>query len=104
MHRLHHPLQPATNRSICLEKRTSAAKQAAEKHISRPESSQEHLPTSIAGVLRLRAMKPSVCDRSAKRFAQDDGFVGGLKYSWLDMQLGQAWTDGGRFQADGGPL
>src|ERR1700722_15373160 len=43
----------------------------------RPESSQEHLPISIAGVLRLRAIKPSVCDRSAKRFAQDDGFVGG---------------------------
>jgi hypothetical protein len=43
----------------------------------RPESFQEHLPTSIAGVLRLRAIKPSVCDRSAKRFAQDDGFVGG---------------------------
>jgi hypothetical protein len=52
----------------------------------RPESSQEHLPTSIAGVLRLRAIKPSICDRSAKRFAQDDGFVGALKYSWLDMQ------------------
>jgi hypothetical protein len=52
----------------------------------RPESSQEHLPTSIAGVLRLRAIRPSVCDRSAKRFAQDDGFVGGLKYSWLEMQ------------------
>ena len=52
----------------------------------RPESSQEHLPTSIAGVLRLRAIRPAVCDRSAKRFAQDDGFVGGLKYSWLDMQ------------------
>jgi hypothetical protein len=45
----------------------------------RPESSQEHLPTSIAGVLRLRAIKPFVCDRSAKRFAQDDGFVGGLE-------------------------
>ena len=43
----------------------------------RLESSQEHLPTSIAGVLRLRAIKPAVCDRSAKRFAQDDGFVGG---------------------------
>jgi hypothetical protein len=43
----------------------------------RVESSQEHLPTSIAGVLRLRAIKPSVCDRSAKRFAQDDGFVEG---------------------------
>jgi hypothetical protein len=60
----------------------------------RLESSQEHLPTSIAGVprprsgqaLRLRAIKPTVCDRSAKRFAQDDGFVGGLKYSWLDMR------------------
>jgi hypothetical protein len=52
----------------------------------RPESSQELLPTSIAGVLRLRAIKPSVCDSSAKRFAQDDGFVAGLKYSWLDMQ------------------
>jgi hypothetical protein len=34
---------------------------------------------SILGVLRLRAIKPSVCDRSAKRFAKDDGFVGGLK-------------------------
>jgi hypothetical protein len=52
----------------------------------RPESSEEHLPTIIAGVLRLRAVKPFVCDRSAKRFAQDDGFVGGLKYSWLDVQ------------------
>ena len=41
----------------------------------RPESPQEHLPTSIAGVLRLRAMKPSVSDRSAKRSAQDDDFV-----------------------------
>jgi hypothetical protein len=45
----------------------------------RLESSQEHLPTSIAGVLRLRAIKSSVCDRSAKRFAQDDGFVKGLE-------------------------
>jgi hypothetical protein len=43
------------------------------------ESSQEHLPASIAEVLRLRATKPSVCDSSAKRFAQDDGFVGGLE-------------------------
>jgi hypothetical protein len=51
----------------------------------RSENFQEHLPTSIAGVLRLRAIKPSVCDRSAKRFAQDDGFVGGLK--GLEMQL-----------------
>ena len=44
---------------------------------------------SSAGVLRLRAIKPSVCDRSAKRFAQDDGFVRSLKYSWLDMQKTQ---------------
>jgi hypothetical protein len=42
----------------------------------RPESSQEHLQTRIAGVLRLRAIKLSVCDKSAKRFAQDDDFVG----------------------------
>jgi hypothetical protein len=34
---------------------------------------------STLEVLRLRAIKPSVCDRSAKRFAQDDGFVGGLE-------------------------
>jgi len=34
---------------------------------------------STAEVLRLRAIKPSVYERSAKRFAQDDGFVGGLK-------------------------
>jgi hypothetical protein len=34
------------------------------------------MPTSIAGVLRLRAIKPSVCDSSAKRYAQDDGFAG----------------------------
>jgi len=40
---------------------------------------------STAEVLRLRAIKPSVCDRSAKRFAQDDGFVGGLK--GLEIQL-----------------
>jgi hypothetical protein len=51
----------------------------------RPESSQEHLPTRIAGVLRLRAIKFSVCDKSARRFAQDDGFVGGLK--GLEIQL-----------------
>jgi hypothetical protein len=29
--------------------------------------------------LRLRAIKLPVCDRSAKRFAQDDGFVRGLE-------------------------
>ena len=27
--------------------------------------------------------KAFVCDKSAKRFAQDDGFVGGVKQSWL---------------------
>jgi hypothetical protein len=40
------------------------------------ESSEEHVLTSIAGVLRLRAISRSLCDRSARRFAQDDGFVG----------------------------
>src|SRR3984957_19167753 len=52
------------------------------------ESSEEHLPTSIAGVpsagsgqaLRLRAISRPLCDRSARRFAQDDGFVGGEKH------------------------
>src|ERR1700720_3826266 len=44
------------------------------------ESSEEHLPTSIAGVLRLRAISRALCDRSARRFAQDDGFVGGEKH------------------------
>jgi hypothetical protein len=51
----------------------------------RPESSQEHPPASIAGVLRLRAIKASVCDRSAKRFAQDDGFVANLEIAGLGM-------------------
>src|SRR5580704_4287916 len=44
------------------------------------ESSEEDLPTSIAGVLRLRAISRPLCDRSAWRFAQDDGFVGGEKH------------------------
>jgi hypothetical protein len=43
---------------------------------------------SIDEVLRLRAIKPSVCDRSAKRFAQDDGFVGDLEI----QQVGYANT------------
>jgi hypothetical protein len=34
---------------------------------------------SIVGVLRLRAIKPLFCERSAKRFAQDDGFVAELE-------------------------
>jgi hypothetical protein len=33
----------------------------------------------VLGVLRLRAIKPFLCDKSAKRFAQDDGFIGGLE-------------------------
>jgi hypothetical protein len=37
---------------------------------------EEHLPISIAGVLRLRAISGLSCDRFARRFAQDDGFVG----------------------------
>jgi hypothetical protein len=40
---------------------------------------------STLEVLRLRATKLSVCDKSAKRFAQDDGFVGGLEIHWLDI-------------------
>ncbi len=51
-----------------------------------PESSEEHLPASIAGVLRLRAINPLLCDRSAGRFAptarrgrQDDAFPEGTK-------------------------
>ena len=43
------------------------------------ESLEEHLPMSIAGVLRLRAMSRPLCDKFARRFAQDDGFVGGEK-------------------------
>src|ERR1700720_2138058 len=44
------------------------------------ESSEGHLPTNIAGVLRLRAISRPLCDRSARRFAQDDGFVEGEKH------------------------
>src|SRR5579863_68154 len=40
------------------------------------ESWEEHLLTSIAEVLRLRAISRPLCDRSARRFAQDDGFAG----------------------------
>jgi hypothetical protein len=45
------------------------------------KSFEEHLPIIIAGVLRLRAIRRPLCDRSARRFAQDDGFVGGEKLS-----------------------
>ena len=44
-----------------------------------PESYEEQRQTSIVGVLRLRAINPLLSDRSARRFAQDDAFVGGLK-------------------------
>jgi hypothetical protein len=40
------------------------------------KNSEEHLTTVIAGVLRLRATSRPLCDRSARRFTQDDGFVG----------------------------
>jgi hypothetical protein len=44
-----------------------------------PESCEEHLPVSIAGVLRLRAVSPVLSDRSSRRFAQDDDSVVGIK-------------------------
>jgi hypothetical protein len=43
------------------------------------ESPEEHLPTSIAGVLRLRATGRPLSDGSARRFAQDDAFSGGVE-------------------------
>jgi hypothetical protein len=68
-----------------------------------PESSQEHLPTSIAGLLRLSARKPVFAIDPLKRFAQDDGFVGGLKAAgWLcpktrkDRKVTGSWDDKGR--------
>src|SRR5579863_3900354 len=48
-----------------------------------PESSEYHLSTSIAGVLRLRAINRSVRYRSVRRFAQDDGFVEEVENIWL---------------------
>ena len=55
------------------------------------KASQSICQTGIAGVLRLRAIKPSLCDRSAKRFAQDDDFVGELeiklnKADWISRK------------------
>ncbi len=42
------------------------------------KAAEAHLPTSIAGVLRLLAHKPADYAKIARRcFAQDDGFVGG---------------------------
>ena len=50
----------------------------------RPESSRKHLIVRIAGVLRLRAVSHSLCDRSARRFAQDDNGEGALPSGdWL---------------------
>src|ERR1700722_5321863 len=42
------------------------------------EASPGFLRLRSGQALRLRAIKPSVCDRSAKRFAQDDDSVWGL--------------------------
>ena len=41
---------------------------------------------STAEVLRLRATSAVSLDPSVRRSAQDDGFVGGLEYNWLNMQ------------------
>jgi hypothetical protein len=53
---------------------------------SRPENSQEHLPASIAGVLRLRAMSPLFAIDLRSASLRMTFFVAGLKYSWLGMQ------------------
>jgi hypothetical protein len=42
----------------------------------RLESSEEHLPASIRRGPSTPRHKPSVMRKSARRFAQDDGFVG----------------------------
>jgi hypothetical protein len=55
---------------------------------SRPESPREHLPTNAAEVLRLRAIKPLLCARSARRCAQDDGFWAQLK----NLRFDGKWT------------
>jgi hypothetical protein len=41
--------------------------------------------SSTAEVLRLRATSAVSLDPSVRRSAQDDGFVGGLEYNWLNM-------------------
>ena len=41
---------------------------------------------STAEVLRLRATSAVSRDPSVRRSAQDDDFVGGLEYNWLNMQ------------------
>jgi hypothetical protein len=51
------------------------------------ENSEQHLPASIAEVLRLRAISRPLCDRSAWRFAQDDPFVGGWKSAGAGRRL-----------------
>ena len=45
---------------------------------------------SIAGVLRLRATSRPLCDRSARRFAQDDAFVGASK-NWKKRKGDILW-------------
>jgi hypothetical protein len=43
------------------------------------ESYEQHLLISTAGVLRLRAIGRPLCESSARRFTQDDGFAGRLE-------------------------
>ena len=50
------------------------------------KSSEQHGKLSTAEVLRLRAPSAVSPDPPVRRFAQDDGFVGGLEYNWLNMQ------------------
>ena len=44
---------------------------------------------STPEVLRLRATSAVSPDLSVRRSAQDDGFVGGLEYNWLNLQKTQ---------------
>jgi hypothetical protein len=49
--------------------------------------------TGILEVLRLRAIHPLLGDGSARRFAQDDGLVGGLKKNNRLVLMGRgAWV------------
>jgi hypothetical protein len=61
---------PLSSGVACGRKAPKSICQQASPGFPRPRSGQ---------ALRLRAIKTAVYDRSAKRFAQDDGFVGGLE-------------------------
>ena len=50
------------------------------------KSSERHGSIKPAEVLRLRATSAVSPDPSVRCSAQDDGFVGGLEYNWLNMQ------------------